>query len=135
MTVEFSGPCSKDCLCASDSICQEALQKCAAYHKALTALETYFKFANFRPGQLEAVIPALHGKDVFVRIPTGGGKSLCMYVVTLSHEPDKVGVIISPLIGLMDEQVYYCICTLELYMQVNVFILLAARWESYLVLG
>ena len=34
-----------------------------------------------------------------------------MYLVTLAHEPDKVGVIISPLIGLMDEQVYYCMCT------------------------
>ena len=98
-------------MCASDSTCQEALQKCAAYHKALNALETYFKFANFRPGQLEAVIPALHGKYVFVIIPTGGGKSLCMYLVTLSHEPDKIGVIISPLIGLMDEQVYYCLHT------------------------
>ena len=44
----------------------------------------------------------LHGRDVFVRLPTGGGKSLCMFQ---THDPDTVGVIISPLIGLMDEQV------------------------------
>ena len=123
MSVASSGLCSKDCLCASGSTSQDALQNCTAYQKAVNALETYFKFANFRPGQLEAVLPALHGKDVFVRIPTGGGKSLCMYIVALSHEPHKVGVIVSPLIGLMDEQVRtllytrYCIhCTSTMYM-------------------
>ena len=80
------------------------------------------------------MLPALHGKDVFVRIPTGGGKSLCMYIVALSHEPHKVGVIVSPLIGLMDEQVRTLLYTLYKYnVHVNP-ILLAERWESYLVL-
>ena len=69
----------------------------------MEALKTYFEFGCFRPGQLEAVLLALHGRDVFVRIPTGGGKSLCMFLVALSYESDTLGVIISPLIGLMDE--------------------------------
>ena len=51
---------------------------------------------------------------LFVRIPTGGGKSLCMFLSVLSHAADKFGVIISPLIGLMDEQVRIC-CSI-LYM-------------------
>ena len=99
--------CNKDCLCASGNCTsQDNLQQCRAYQRAVNALESYFKFRCFRPGQLEAVLPALHGKDVLVRIPTGGGKSLCMYLVALAHETDTVGVIISPLIALMDEQVY-----------------------------
>ena len=76
--------------------------------------QTYFKFDYFRPGQLEAILPALHGRDVFVRIPTGGGKSLCFFIVPLSHGPATLGVIISPLIGLMDEQVHihvHMLCT------------------------
>lgn len=111
VSVAFSQLCRNDCLCASGSTTLDALEKCTAYQKAVDALESYFNFVNFRPGQLDAVLPALHGKDVFVRIPTGGGKSLCMYIVVLSHEPDKIGVILSPLIGLMDEQVCYCIYT------------------------
>ena len=107
MSVGGTGICSKDCVCASGCTSKDALQQCSAYHKAVSALETYFKFASFRPGPLDAVLPALHGKDVFIRIPTGGEKSLCMFLGVLSHESDKFGVIISPLLGLMDEQVCY----------------------------
>jgi bloom syndrome protein len=39
----------------------------------------YLKFNNFRPGQLEALLPAVHGRDVFVWMPTGGGKSLYVF--------------------------------------------------------
>ena len=97
--------CSKDCVCASGSTSKQALQQCSAYPRAISALNTYFKYSCFRPGQLEAILPVLHGRDTFVRLPTGGGKSLCMFLVPLSHEPSTVGLIISPLIGLMDEQV------------------------------
>ena len=83
---------------------QDVLQQCCAYRKALSALESYFKFATFRPGQLDVILPVLHGKDVLVCIPTGGGKSLCIFLGVLSHESDKFGVIISPLI---DEQVCF----------------------------
>lgn len=82
----------------------------------MNALKTYFKFVCFRPGQLDAVLPPLHGRDVFVRLPTGGGKSLCMFIVALAHEPDKLGVVISPLISLMDEQVLYSTLKLYVYM-------------------
>ena len=93
--------CAKDCACAGGpTASHEDLQQCCAYQKAVSALRTYFKFPCFRAGH------PLHGKDTFVRIPTGGGKSLCMFLSVLSHAADEFGVIISPLIGLMDEQVY-----------------------------
>lgn len=92
-------------MCASGCCSKDALQQCFVHQRAVIACETYFKLTSFRPGQLDAILPVLHGKDVFARIPTGGGKSLCMYIGVLAHEPDKVGVIISPLIGLIDEQV------------------------------
>ena len=49
---------------------------------------------------------ALHGRDVFARMATGAGKSLPMFAVPLSYSAKVVGVVISPLNSLMDEQVY-----------------------------
>ena len=49
----------------------------------------------------------MQGNDVFVRMATGCGKSLCMFLPPLVHGEKAAGVIISPLVGLMDEQVLY----------------------------
>ena len=54
---------------------------------------------SFRPGQLEVLLP---GKDVFARMATGAGKSLCFYLVPLSLSSSAVGVVVGP---LMDQQV------------------------------
>ena len=51
-------------------------------------------------------MPILHGNDVFVRMATGAGKSLCMFLAPLSISELAMGVIISPLNGLMDQQVH-----------------------------
>ena len=45
----------------------------------LGILKKQLKYSSFRPGQLEAILPALHGEDVFVRMGTGLGKTLRMY--------------------------------------------------------
>ena len=45
-----------------------------------TLLHTYFKHAQFRPGQLEIIDAVLAGKDTLALLPTGGGKSVCFQI-------------------------------------------------------
>ena len=79
--------------------------ECNVYGKLHPELNR-FGFCNFRPGQLDAVLSILHGNDVFVRMATGSGKSLCMFLPPLVHSTKAAAIIISPLVGLMDEQVH-----------------------------
>ena len=84
------------CHGGSSCLCRKQLQG---------ALLKYFKFSSFRPGQLEAALAILHGQDVLVRMATGSGKSLCMFLGPLVKSDAAIGVIISPLNGLMQQQV------------------------------
>ena len=78
---------------------------CAARRRLEKALRAHFGFSSFRPGQLEALLSVAHGQDTFVRIPTGGGKSVCMFLVLLATGSDATGIVISPLVGLIEQQV------------------------------
>ena len=92
--------------------CGNASNQCTARMQLHSALVKYFKFDDFSEGQLEAMIPVMHGRDVFVRMATGSGKSLCMFLPPLAASDVSIGVIISPLNALMDQQVYICLaCT------------------------
>jgi len=71
--------------------------------RALHILETVFGYSSFRGQQAEIVQHVVQGGDALVLMPTGGGKSLCYQVPALVRE--GVGVVVSPLIALMQDQV------------------------------
>ncbi|KQC34105.1 ATP-dependent DNA helicase RecQ [Nonlabens sp. YIK11] len=66
-------------------------------------LKKYFGFSQFRGLQKSVVTSVLNQEDVFVIMPTGGGKSLCYQLPALMQ--DGTAIIVSPLIALMKNQV------------------------------
>ena len=71
--------------------------------RALHLLETVFGYPAFRGQQGDIVEHVAGGGDALVLMPTGGGKSLCYQIPALLR--DGVGVVVSPLIALMQDQV------------------------------
>lgn len=98
--------------CSSDKVLLElpleAEPSVSQYHaEIMQRLRVTFKLKSFRKNQLEAITAAMQGRDVFVLMPTGGGKSLCFQLpaVCTSGKTKGVTVVISPLVALMKDQV------------------------------
>src|SRR5215210_747207 len=72
-------------------------------HDIHKSLLDYFGFDKFKGTQEQAINSLLSGKDTFVIMPTGGGKSLCYQLPALMM--DGCAIIVSPLIALMKNQV------------------------------
>jgi len=71
--------------------------------KARELLRQTFGYSSFRAGQGEVVDHVIDGGDALVLMPTGGGKSLCYQIPSLVRP--GTGIVVSPLIALMQDQV------------------------------
>ena len=72
-------------------------------NSALQTLNDVFGYQHFRGDQAAVIEAALAGRDALVLMPTGGGKSLCYQIPALVR--GGVGLVVSPLIALMQDQV------------------------------
>ena len=89
----------------TDSATKPSAKKAVPQHSydIYAALEKYFGFREFKGTQEKSINSLLNGKDTFVIMPTGGGKSLC-YQLPAMIMPG-CAIIVSPLIALMKNQV------------------------------
>ena len=71
--------------------------------RALGVLQRVFGYESFRGDQQAIVEQVIDGGDALVLMPTGGGKSLCYQIPSLVRE--GTGIVVSPLIALMQDQV------------------------------
>lgn len=70
---------------------------------ALNVLQTTYGYQEFRAGQQAIIDAIISGENAFVLMPTGSGKSICYQIPSIIRQ--GVGIIVSPLIALMQDQV------------------------------
>ena len=96
-------PGAPDSVLAPPSIVPDRTPHPDALARALKTLREVFGYGSFRGPQAEVVSTVVAGGDAVVLMPTGGGKSLCYQIPALVRP--GVGLVVSPLIALMRDQV------------------------------
>ncbi len=81
----------------------DTLESVSTQDRALHLLQTVFGYPAFRSQQGQIVDHVVKGGDALVLMPTGGGKSLCYQIPAMIR--NGVGIVVSPLIALMQDQV------------------------------
>ena len=71
----------------------------------LSCSRTSTMTASGRVSWKQCFLPVMHRHDVLVKMPTGGGKTICMFVPPLATSDTAMGLVISPLVALMEQQV------------------------------
>jgi ATP-dependent DNA helicase RecQ len=82
---------------------QDTMDSVSTQDRALHLLQTVFGYPQFRSQQGQIVDHVVKGGDALVLMPTGGGKSLCYQIPAMIRH--GVGIVVSPLIALMQDQV------------------------------
>ena len=105
--------CGNNCMVNNNVL----LDDCVGYKRLRDALQVHFKYDNFRPGQLEALLPVVHGKDVFAY----WWRKVTVHFLAPLAISCAITIVVSPLTSLMDQQVsvrlhnyylYKCTCVI-----------------------
>src|SRR5207248_231183 len=90
---EASGNTSHAVASQKNLTAEQAAMMCHPWSKDVkTVMKERFRLRGFRPNQLEAINATLSGKDAFVLMPTGGGKSLCYQLPAIVSSGRTKGV-------------------------------------------
>ena len=96
MSTPYTPYCTDANCPASRGVWGEYLGQYRAVQSLQSVLKSTYGHAEFRPGQLEATLAALHGQDVFIRMSIGAGKSLCMFLPPLAMSNLSMGLSLVP---------------------------------------